>query len=281
MRPRNFNLTHRDPSLFTKAQWKWPGIIYVIYRIIMALYFVVWIILSGVWQYPWTNSQENRIKWLIYLTNWSFLFLTLNTMLQAGVATIAYIRQIQDGHHMMGNMPWYLKIQWVFYNVSTLMAIKVTVSFWKSIYHPEYYVHPVDWVAHLSNAIYVLIDLCITAIPVRIYHFVHGMIFHVTYLVFSAVYVIAGGTNALDKPYIYPGQDWTSDPWNDALHGLLPILIGAPIIWVMVFGIYRLRLAVYYWVYHDDLCQMDTSQDSNEYLPLPKNEQSANYGSIT
>jgi hypothetical protein len=128
--------------------------------------------------------------------------------------------------------------------------------------------------------LYVLLDLFITAVPVRIYHFIHGMTMNCVYLIFSAVYTLSGGTNALDQPYIYTVLDWNSDPVNGVLYGLLPALIGSPIIWLCVFGIYRVRIALYYCIYTVDFPQNKSREDTTGQLSLPENGQSPNYGSI-
>ena len=66
-------------------QWKWPPIIYVIYRLVVAIYFLIWLVLSG-------SIGSNGPWWFLYLTNWSFLMLTLVTVVQATTAMYDYIQ---------------------------------------------------------------------------------------------------------------------------------------------------------------------------------------------
>ena len=48
-----------------------------------AAYHVIWVLLSWVVE-PWVAySSTERVKWFIYLTNWTYLLLTLETVLEA------------------------------------------------------------------------------------------------------------------------------------------------------------------------------------------------------
>ena len=64
--------------------------VYVLWRVFLAVYFFVWIILSGAWEYDWYDSQKNRVTWFIYLTNWSFFSYVSMYIIQAITATMAY-----------------------------------------------------------------------------------------------------------------------------------------------------------------------------------------------
>ena len=59
---------------------------YVIYRILVALYF------SIVFVYSIATFQYAGYKWIIVVTNWAFCVLLLNVLLQAYIATYYYIR---------------------------------------------------------------------------------------------------------------------------------------------------------------------------------------------
>ena len=88
---------------------------------------------------------------------------------------------------------------------------------------------------HAINTLSVLVDLMITARPIRIHHFYLAVIFGIYYTIFSLVYWAAGGVgicmprcenlpanSSLDPQdpscpvvcdhYIYPILDWESQP---------------------------------------------------------------------
>lgn len=84
---------------------------------------------------------------------------------------------------------------------------KFQFYFFPPFYLPGGSVTVIDIFTHGVNAIYVIVNASVTSVPVRFYHFLHGILFGVTYVVFTAVYYAAGGTNHQNKPYIYPVLD--------------------------------------------------------------------------
>lgn len=80
--------------------------------------------------------------------------------------------------------------------------------------------------------------------PIRLYHAFHGVIFSCLYLLFSIIYHLAGGTNALDKPYIYDVLDW-ADPSSAAVYGVLLSVLGPVASWLFLWGLYTLRTSLY------------------------------------
>ena len=83
-------IVYRPTSSNVLFQWRCHPSVYVVYRCVVALYFTVWIILSGVLEYGWTASDDQRIKWFIYLTNWSYFLLTVSVLFQAAVVGAMY-----------------------------------------------------------------------------------------------------------------------------------------------------------------------------------------------
>ena len=74
-----------------------PQLIYLIYRVLIALFFLIWIILSGAWPYNWYIGEANRVKWFIYLTNWMFLAVTVAVVVHAIVVAVVYIKHRKSG----------------------------------------------------------------------------------------------------------------------------------------------------------------------------------------
>lgn len=72
-------------TLFLSPQWSCSPALYVTWRLLVAVYFSTWIILSGAWSNWWYSTQANAIKWFIYLTNWTFLSLVLNLIFRAAL----------------------------------------------------------------------------------------------------------------------------------------------------------------------------------------------------
>ncbi|KAK2179877.1 hypothetical protein NP493_467g02033 [Ridgeia piscesae] len=254
--------------------WRCPTVVYAVYRGVVALYFVSWIVLSGVWTYDWAASNSDRVKWFIYLTNWSFLVLTFDVLLQAVLVVLACgktgkydVTVNRERQHVITTrrltiyylcaadatndaMPWYYKLSWLIHNVASNASFVISIGFWTLVNEDGTDVHPVDWNTHGVNAAYVLVDTFITAIPVRLLHFYHGVMFLSLFAIFSVLYeTVAGQTNALGEPYIYSVLDW-SQPQTAAIYSVLVCLVATPVLWLLVFALYKLRLALHRAVGH-------------------------------
>ena len=97
---------------------------------------------------------------------------------------------------------------------------------------------------HGVNSVYVVMDLFITATPIRVLHAYHSSLYGLIYIAFSVVYVYAGGTDPSGNHYVYPILNFIDNPGMAAATTVVAMLIGAPILWVFIFGGYQLRLAM-------------------------------------
>ena len=61
---------------------------------------------------------------------------------------------------------------------------------------------------HIVNSVYVVIELVVSAVPVRILHFYQPLLYLTLYLTFNVIYFILGGQTPEGTHYIYPVLDW-------------------------------------------------------------------------
>ncbi len=102
----------------------------------------------------------------------------------------------------------------------------------------------VDVSAHAVNSVYVICDICVTGVPVRLLHFYQSLIFGAVYAIFSIIYWRAGGRNWEDKDYIYPILDYNDHPTTAAIWWLI-LFACVAFFHILMYGIYRLRAYLY------------------------------------
>ena len=92
---------------------------------------------------------------------------------------------------------------------------------------------------HGVTSIYVIVDVFLTGIPVRLLHFYQPLLLCGIYAAFTGVYWAAGNSDP-----IYPFLDYTNQPSISAIWccALLASIVAAH---CLMFGLYRLRLFVY------------------------------------
>ncbi|CAG5134973.1 unnamed protein product [Candidula unifasciata] len=243
-RCRKFLFEHTQLYLFVRSQWRIPHWLYVSWRLFWAGWNFAWIVYSinltvDAAPYPGAGA-----KWLIYLTNLSYLLLTVQSILHA-VTVVSYMcPQKNKGslESIQGSIPWYLKPLWLLTSVVFNTAIIVTVLYWSLVFTGELD-NIVTVMVHGVNTLYVLTDIFVIATPVRLLHFIYTIIFGGIYIIFTVIYHLAKGTGLSSEPYIYTALDW-SKPGPAVGVSLGSLLVALPFIHLLQFGLYTLRIYI-------------------------------------
>ncbi|XP_063439334.1 uncharacterized protein LOC134720774 [Mytilus trossulus] len=216
--------------------------LYVFWRLFWAVYHFAWIILTGVYSYQWAGDDPSQqVKWFIYLTYWAYFVLTLSTIIDAICVVFISIKRDDILQDISPIMPWYLKVDWVFFNISNTISILISIMYWGLIYTGSEELTSVNIETHALNIVYVIINFFMTGIPVRFYHFLHPIVFGIIYIVFSIIYEVSGGTNHQNKSHIYSVLDW-SDTVHTAMIALLIVFVAIPICHFTLFLLHLIRL---------------------------------------
>ncbi|XP_071123769.1 uncharacterized protein [Mytilus edulis] len=216
--------------------------LYVFWRLFWAVYHFAWIILTGVYSYQWAGDDPSQqVKWFIYLTYWAYFVLTLSTIIDAVCVVFISIKRDDILQDISPIMPWYLKVDWVFFNISNTISILISIMYWGLIYTGSEELTSVNIETHALNIVYVIINFFMTGIPVRFYHFLHPIVFGIIYIVFSIIYEVSGGTNHQNKSHIYSVLDW-SDTVHTAMIALLIVFVAIPICHFTLFLLHLIRL---------------------------------------
>jgi len=268
-------------------------LIVLLYRFVIATFCTAGIIWSGFY-YPSTN-----VKWFIYLSNWSFFFVTLYFLCATIVTAVHYKNQrkktynaardqnenengikmaaakadnetsssnvkprdslvigpvdgdsevVFTGDNLEASrvtpMTWFHEATWVIYNIASVAAILVTLSFWLLIYRTSRRAGagPISVIFHAVNSIVMVSDTMLSSIPVRLFHFVYPMLYSIAYITFTVIYWACGGTNSFGMPFIYPQTDYTGRPVLAAVSQVCLFFIGLPLCQSLLFGFFRLRV---------------------------------------
>ena len=135
------------------------------------------------------------------------------------------------------------KIQCLLFNITLNVNIIVTLIYWSFLYDPSvsfFY----DFHVHSFTTIVSLLDLFLTAMPVRFLHLIYPMGFGIAYLIMTLIYWGAGGVTRLGD-YIYSFINYTESP-GLAAGVACGVLIGVVLVQLLVWGLYKLRM--WMWV---------------------------------
>ena len=137
-----------------------------------------------------------------------------------------------------------LKSVWILYSLASNMCMTVTLLFWLVIWprmsaERRFYTLSVDIQLHAVTFIIIIIEHMVSAVPVRLYHYIFTLILGIIYAAFTIIYY------AVDGVVIYPKLlDW-GEPAVAAITVTGTILIVGPLVHLFFFAIYKLKLFIY------------------------------------
>lgn len=230
-----FSLHHDDPGDFCRSQWQKGdrNFIWLLYRWILAWSFAVGVIGSLVQTY-------NEGRWFIYLTDWGFSLCFYCCTYGAVIATIYFIK---PSYFAPGSLT--LKIYWISHYTTVVLALLITLVFWAALYPsmPEIGGDLYNVWAHAVNSILMIFDCFMVAFPTRIMHFVYPFVAGIIYGIFSVIYFFAGGVDPWGNRFIYFILDWEKP--GMAIITVCVCVVLVCFFCLLVFGFYRLRIAMY------------------------------------
>ncbi|XP_023935822.2 protein rolling stone [Bicyclus anynana] len=162
-------------------------------------------IMAGI--FVWSITTSPTPYWLIYLTNWGLLMVTLLTLSGTVVSLLAVCKQLPDG----SALPWYVSIYWLFYNIAITMAIIITALYWILLYNPEQREQEGFWLdlaTHGFNSCVAFVEIAMARTPIRLLHIYQPLGVGLWYAAFSGIYYAAGGTDGNGNPFIYEILNW-------------------------------------------------------------------------
>ncbi|XP_021364865.1 protein rolling stone-like isoform X2 [Mizuhopecten yessoensis] len=171
-------------------------------------------------------------SWLVFLTNWSYTLITVHSFID--FITACYIFFYKSGT-TEEEMPWYMKVNWVIFNLMNTSAILLTLTYWillaKSLAATSINKHGI-------NALYVILCVSLTAKPIKFQHFYQPAIYNLVYIIFNSVYTLISGDA------VYAFLDWGERPVPALVLSLMYVFVCCPVIHLLLYGLYRLRLRI-------------------------------------
>ena len=231
------------------------------YRLIVTAYNLAWLIY---------NIQRRGGILFIYLTNWTFTILNIYFIFATTLSCIALYHDLknrsetspgrdeptveiemvpaEDSYGAIDlevdrekdGLRLHHKFLWFIYEISATGGLWITTGYWSVLIGSD----PIDAnniTKHALNSVFMVIDTCLSSIPIRLLHSLYVLLYLLIYIAFSVFYWLAGGTNVEGKPYIYAALNY--DDFSPTFGGLLVVflLLVLPLLHLILFGITKLR----------------------------------------
>lgn len=242
-------------------QWlpyKWTyQFLYLVYRWILALYFFAWLITS------WVESDGP--KYLIFLTNWSFITYCLHVIVAAISSTTKYVfahflfsteeepfsrandysleRPQGCCGYKSNDVSWYQMIHWLLFTLATDLAVGVMILYWTLLYETGRPIDGINANTHLVNGLIALVEIWVSGVPVNFLHFIYPAIFGIVYAIFSGVYFGISGD------IIYPVIDYENKPGSAVGTVLGVLFVFLPLVHVLFYLQHIAKFWILYYIF--------------------------------
>jgi len=246
-------------------QWAWPKFIFLTYRLVVAAYTLTVLVYSVIE----ASFTKRRHPWIAYFTYWSYVVITTHLLLSAAIAAAYFNRgrccprerpeleveptrmydiASEAAVHSAAVEPvvglrWHFRLDWILFDVASNTAILVTSVYFIAMYPNIEHLKTMsanDANFHLMNSVVMALELVVTAIPVRLLHYIYPLAFCLLYTVFSAVYWAVDHENTL-----YPGVlDWNNAPMAGVMVLITSVFL-IPCNSAINFLAYQLRLSIH------------------------------------
>ena len=203
------------------------------------LYFLFWLVTTII-----HATDCLKFKYLIFLTQWSFIAWNSYLILATLTVTTAYYQEnwsqnsktqdhekqsvlssdsevVHSGRRSsltLSSSPLLsllCKLHWALFLIGGEYAVVVTTLYWVfySSADSKHNLYSMDSLhLHTINGIFAVVDLWMSGIPVRLYHALYVIAFGCVYVLFTVLYYLAGGKNPEGESFIYPFLDYSSKP---------------------------------------------------------------------
>ncbi|CAK1540212.1 unnamed protein product [Leptosia nina] len=212
---------------------------------------VIRLVLAGVAAgiFAWSLYSGASPYWLIFLTNWGVLLVFLMTFSGLSVSFVATFRKLPDISD--GNLPWYVSVYWLTYNIALIISLMITGLYWILLYNPEQDEEQstgfwLDLSTHGFNSCIVFSEFILSRTPLRFVHIYQPMAVGLWYAIFTGIYYAAGGTDSLGNPFIYEILDWRQPTRSLALiaASLAALIIIFTVMWGLTLCRDKISVAV-------------------------------------
>ncbi|VDI37705.1 Hypothetical predicted protein [Mytilus galloprovincialis] len=235
---QSFGFDHDSPRLFVVTECG-PRLLYPIWTLIWLFYHLLWFILEPYFIYGVDGSSETS-KYLLYFTNWGYIILGFSNLMDAISTVYVHYKRPElinkECRFKDDRLPWYIRFSWFLFETSNTIAITVTIGLY-SIQIPTNDAPSIEF--HAINTVYVVLNLFVSAKPVRVLHLIYPMSFAGIYILFTVVYQPMANNAA-----IYSELDWNGESQTIAALFVTAAII-VPLIHVLLYVFYVTKTIIH------------------------------------
>lgn len=271
-RLENFLFNFRDRTCFSTPQWSSiPLSWFVVYRAAVTTLLIGWP-LADLLTEARRFYGDNYTLWFLFATNWSLLLLVFCASMQTLAAAIQLYRALKPSDEDIS--PLTVAIYGFVYISSANSAVVVSLTYWIYVFYADegtdFFLTPMSQMKHTLNTVYIVADLLICSIPIRLLHFIYPFLLGALYTAFNVTYFINDGMGPEGGNYSYREMDWQQNPLQAMLFTAC-VFSFVFIAQTFLYLVFQLRL----WLARLFGCSTGSSEDAASETSSPVNSKAS------
>ncbi|XP_077996104.1 protein rolling stone-like [Glandiceps talaboti] len=240
---------YHDAARFAFSEWQCiPPVIFLVYRTVFGLYMLGWFlyyipVMLGVHKelfllYMSIIANILLVTYFITaaITSWRY-FLTLERRVSRRLSGDIEVSTAQKTR----KLPRYFKLLWLLYTLACMTTFVAAVVNWALLYRASRFPSFVNFQLHGVNALFILIEIMLNAIPVRFGHCIYSYLLAVVYTVALVIFWAAGGQNNRDGGnYVYHILDFGKSPVMASVSVVGCFFLNL-VLYTLLWGTYKLK----------------------------------------
>ena len=243
----------------------------LIFRCIVTVYLISMMLISAI--------ERNTWKWLVFMTSWNYITVTLYFVLgcivifhaiykegnnrcksilpgskinKVGLGTFESNRDLISASNTAVDslteespkLPWFYQFVWIHYNLALNICTLTFVMYWAVLHNYKKSYDPKSLFftidRHGVSFILLFIDFLLSRVPIRLLHFIYAEILALLYLAFNIAYWL------IRKDIIYKHLDYSNKPVKAAVT-VVSTFFAIFLCQVFVYCLYYVRTAFSIW----------------------------------
>ena len=138
------------------------------------------------------------------------------------------------------DLTFWFKASWILFTIASVNSLVVTVSYWSRVY-PGGEIDGLIVNEYILVAVFMLVEVTMSNIPIRILHFIYSHVFGSIYVLFTVIYWAAGGMDKDGNHYIYKALDYSDHPGAAIFTVFFVLIIMQFMLHLFLFILFRFR----------------------------------------
>ena len=137
-------------------------------------------------------------------------------------------------------LSWPEKVLWLLFNIASVTSVVVTITYWSAVYTGAE-IGGLMVNQHILGPVFMLMEVIMSNIPIRLLHFIYSHIFSSIYVLFTVIYWGAGGVNKYGQHHIYKLLNYEDNAGEAIFTVFFLLIVLQSLVHMFLYMLFRFR----------------------------------------